>query len=108
MINSINAACDILARTTDDDKFEYIEAERSYSSYWGRGRYNGWYDPYDDYDFEEKYYMIEFTDEKGKLQWYDVVALSEEEAVGRFLIDFPDVRYRDVNAVYVDKSLYAK
>ncbi len=108
MINSINAACNILARTTEDDKFEYIEAV--YEG-WGRGysgRYSGWYDPYEDYGLEEKYYIIEFFDEKGKIQWYDVVALTEEEAVGKFLIDFPDIRYRDVNSVLVDKSVYAK
>lgn len=108
MIDSITAACEILARTTEDDKFEYIEAVH-YVNYWGNGRYSrGWYDDYNDYGIEEQYYIIEFSDSKGKTQWYDVVALSEEEAVGKFLIDFPNIRYNDVISICADKSLCAK
>lgn len=38
MEESIKAACEILGRTTDEDKFEYIEAVRNYS----RGNWSGY------------------------------------------------------------------
>lgn len=104
MVNSINAACDILARTTDDDKFEYIEAV--YKSYYRDGAY-GWYDD-DYYGIEEKYYIVEYQDENDKTQWYDVVALSEAEAVGKFCMDFPNLTYGDIIHICVDKGVYIK
>jgi hypothetical protein len=109
MVNSINAACDILARTTDEDKFEYIET--TCRGWYGRsGHYGGWYDDgYDDfYDIEDKYYIIEYSDEKGKTQWYDVMAMSEAEAVGKFVIDNPNTTYNDVIFICAEKSAYAK
>ena len=110
MINSINAACDILARTTDEDKFEYIEAIHYYEHYRHSNRWDGWYDSYgyDDYDIEDKYYIIEYSDAKGKTQWYDVMAISEAEAVGKFLMEFPNTRYSDVIFICAEKSTYAK
>lgn len=107
MINSINAACDILARTTDEDKFEYIEAEYDNGGYRG-GRWDAWYDSYGDYGIEENYYIIEYTGEKGRTEWYDTMALSEAEAIGKWCIDFPNLSYSDIIYVCVDKGVYSK
>jgi hypothetical protein len=90
MEKSIEEACKILERTTETDKFEYIEAE--YTSYYSK--YSKYYD-YEEY-FEEKYYTIEYADEKGKTQWYDTMALSEAEAVGKFCIDYPNMTYENI------------
>jgi hypothetical protein len=86
MENSIQAACNILARTTEADKFEYIEAvyAKSYSKY----------DCYDDYDVT--YFMVEYQDEASSTQWEYVEARSEEEAIGKFLIEFPRMCFEDI------------
>lgn len=86
MEDSIQAACNILARTTEADKFEYIEVK--YSS--GYSKY-GWYD-----DYEESYYLIEYQDETFSTQWYYTEAYSEEEALGKFIIEYPKMCYENI------------
>jgi hypothetical protein len=85
---SINAVCKILARTTSEDKFEYIEAKYGYGSYYG---YSSYYD-----GLGEGYYMLEYIDENNKTQWYDTMALSELEAIGRFCTEHPDLPSKNV------------
>jgi hypothetical protein len=78
MDESINQACKILERTTENDKFEYIEAV-----------YDGKYD-WSSYGYDEKYYYIEWYDTFNKREeWKEVIACSKVEAVGRFLMDHP-------------------
>lgn len=128
MEKSIEEVCAILERTTEDDKFEYIEAEHyNYykGSYWGSGSskvysgsyygnsafgYNtGWYDTYDDDDdVYANYYIIEYTDKNGRTEWFDTYAVSEAEAIGRFLMWNPTLTYGDVTDVMVDKSFGQK
>lgn len=99
MINNIHHVCEILERTTEDDKFEYIEAK--YRS--GHGYYYGWGDDWDDvytWDKQEKYYMIEFIDLAGNTDWYDTTAVSKEEAVGKCLSLNPDLTYNDIISIY--------
>lgn len=50
MLASINAACEILSRTTENTKFEYIEAVNNYYGY--GGYYSRYYDGY----YNEGYY----------------------------------------------------
>ena len=131
MLASINAACDILERTTEKDKFEYIEAAyNNYgyygSSYYGGGYYYGgyrksssnvkqsngfWYNDDDDDDFMEevyqKYYLFEYVDEYGNTQWYETEAYSRAEAVGNFAIEHPAVPYVNVIDIMVD-DIYGK
>lgn len=102
MANSINAACKILERTTKDDKFEYIESVRSYYKY-NNYSYYGWYD---NYDMETIYFLIEYTDIKGKTHWYETMAISEAEAVGKFCMDYPRLSYSNIVDVCSDETLY--
>lgn len=118
MQTSIDEACKILARTTENDKFEYIEREyKSYRNYSGFGGYYGgyyggynyaqqsyyggayWDDGYDD----TSYYIIEFVNEKGQQDWCDLYATSKSEAVGKFLMRNPDMCYNDITDVMCDK-----
>jgi len=100
---SIEAACKILERTTEKDKFEYIEAKytrwynngyysgfNSYGGYGynGYGYWNGYEEDYDDYF----YFVIEFEN-AGKVDWFDTYASSEAEAIGRCLMRYPNVPY---------------
>lgn len=91
--DSIEAACNILERTTEEDKFEYIEAEkytyRSTYDYYG----GGWFDEYGE---GECYFLIEYLDERGHQQYADVMANNEFEAVGKFLISNPNITYNDI------------
>lgn len=94
MYASIDAACKILERTTEDDKFEYIEAEYDYS---------GLYGSY--YGNAEYYYIISYIGDKDNYEYYDTWALSNYEAIGRFLYDNPDLTYNDIVDVYCDDKL---
>lgn len=95
MEKSIKAACKILERTTEEDKFEYIEAK--YSGY----RYYGKYDKYYSNDYyDEKYYVIEYKDKNDVDQWFDVIACTEAEAVGKFCMQNHDMTYGDIIDIY--------
>lgn len=86
MDESIYEACSILERTTENDKFEYIESYGG--SYWD------WID-------DDKTYVIEYYN--GKTKQYDYVemtASSKAAAVGQFCIDHPNIPYSDMD-VYV-------
>lgn len=131
MDRSIEEVCNILERTTEKDKFEYIESKYSryydgyyssyYSRYYGKGNsyskkessekesgasnfggYNyGWYDD-DDEDAYNNYYVIEYYDKRGKTDWFDTYAASEAEAVGRFLMWNPDLCYNNIMDIMVE------
>ena len=93
MEESINRVCKILERTTDDDKFEYIEVVYdNNASLWGLD---------DDWHFNnytEKYYLIMWYDkEHDSDEWKEVCAHSREEAIGKFLIDHPTLSYDDID-----------
>ena len=118
MLESINAACRILERTTEDDKFEYVEATypsyyRGYNGYYGYGYgdyycYNGFWDKASkeeekDDMFEEMYWVIEYLDENGRSEWYDTTAVSEAEAIGKFCMDFPRMSYNDIIDIMFEK-----
>ena len=94
MDKSIEAACAILERTTEEDKFEYIEAK--YSGYYNK--YGIYYD--DDEYYRDRYYTVEFTDKNGNTQWFDTTARTEAEAVGMFCMQYPDMTYGDIIEVY--------
>lgn len=101
MENSIKAACDILARTGADDKFDYVEVEETYDD-WYYYNYKG----YNTYSYDaQKYYLIEFVDENGNTDYYDTFARSKAEAVGHFVMDKPDLTYNDILACYSDKNV---
>ena len=115
---SMEAACKILDRTTEDDKFEYIEAKYNnyYGAYYGssyygnsyyqQGNYNSygkdWYDTYE--DVFTTYYLIEYHNGNGKTDWFETYAVSEAEAVGRFLMWNPGLCYNNIIDVMVDKE----
>lgn len=111
---SIEAACKILERTTEEDKFEYIEAKVSswfrygYSGYSSKGNslsyYGNYYSSYEDDEDYLYYYIIEYTDECGKTEWFDTYATSEAEAVGRLLMWHPTLCYKNVIDVMVDNG----
>lgn len=108
MERSMEEVCKILDRTTEDDKFEYIEGKSyygSYYSYYGESSYNrgySWYENYYD-DSYEYYYLLEYVDENGKTDWYDTYAVSEAEAVGKFLMWNPGLCYNNILDVMVEK-----
>lgn len=99
---SINAACDILARTTDNDKFEYIRSKDNFGSGWsdayGWGDYN---DPYD-----ERYYVIEYIDRTGETKLFTAFAMSDEEALGKFMLDNPTRCFDDITFFETDELNY--
>ena len=114
MEQSIEYACKILEKTTEDDVFDYIEAKRHY--YGGcNNNYNYHYEEnecnyfggdYDDDCSTYGYYIIEYIDRHGNPQWYDTFADTKEEAVGKFLMEHSMMRYADVIDVCVEYGLY--
>ena len=106
MEKSIKAACDILERTEDGDAFDYVEA--NYGSRYGRDNYRTSY-YYDGYDYGYRgcyYYIFEYMDENGKTEWCDIIAKNEDEAVGKFCIENPNIPYNSIIGVDVYDENY--
>lgn len=105
MEKCIEEACKILERTTEDDKFEYIEAVyansfmRGFSSY----TYNGEF--YAD-DMIPGYYLIQYTDEHGRENWFEADAVSTEEAVGMFCMYYPNLSFNHIVDIQCDNGVY--
>lgn len=121
MENNIVEACNLIARTTEDDVYEYIESR--YSSYYKWKRpYTTWLDEdYDDDEYDDYYYN--FNKHKSDYKMYhicywdssvtgekvaEVYARSTEEAVGIFLMDHRDMSYSDIFDVYSKYAKYSK
>lgn len=75
----------LLARTTDKDKFEYIEKVQDY--------YTQWYERYNS-DFDEVYYIT--AQKRAEFIEEEVYAVSEEEAIGKFLVYHPTLCVNDI------------
>lgn len=103
MERSIVEACKILERTTENDKFEYIE---SYSNYGYYGGSRALYDYDDDEYYTSKYYIIEYANAKGETEWYDTIATSKAEAVGKFVMEYPSIPFENVIDIMVDSKIY--
>lgn len=88
METSIAEACEILAKTTPEDKFEYIEARNWWKSYYGLKD--------DKYESYAEIYTIEYCSKSGDALLYTVVAESDAEAIGKFLMDNPSYCFNDV------------
>ena len=105
MERSIKEACKILERTTENDKFDYVEAPVRYDSLFDIDKY--FEDTTrDEPEYNYGYYLIEYVNTNGATEWYDTDAYSMEEAIGRFLMANPDITYGDVIDVSVDKDAY--
>lgn len=76
----------LLERTTENDYFEYIEAKDN--TRW----FNGWHNH--DSNYEKYYYIV--ADKKGQFIETEVWAMSEEEAIGKFLIEYPNLCVNDI------------
>lgn len=81
MLKVIEESCKILERTTEKDEFEYIPCEKQSTwDYWDFASLSS-------RKTSESYYVIEYEDETGDIQWYDTSAISIEEAIGKFCIN---------------------
>lgn len=94
MMNSMEAAKMIIAKTTAEDKFEYIE-----------GKYNddwfGYYYGYgNDYGYGKGNFVVEYLDNKGEEFWHMVDANNEVEAVGVFCMEFWEIPYGNIIDIY--------
>lgn len=88
MQKSILAAIDIISKTTDADKFEYMEG-----SYYD-GRYD-W-----DYGYGGDVYVITYHNGKS-LKTFETVAQSEMEAIGQFCVDNPTMSFQHIMDIQV-------
>lgn len=115
MERGIEEVCNILERTTEEDKFEYIECVRSYSNYAYRSSffnkggnsslfgYNAsWYDEYE--DIFTVHYIIEYSDENGHVDWFETFATSEAEAIGRLLTQHQTLCYGNIIDIMTDRT----
>lgn len=129
MERSIEEACKILERTTEEDVFEYIPCKYGgynrgyYSGNTYGSAYGGWYDDFDNeyyyngegwvYGSNSKvnkvttnYYLIEYRNLDGEIYDYEVDAVSMEEAVGKFCIDHPNLTVSHINGILDDTEVY--
>lgn len=104
MYNNIDKVIKLLGRTTENDKYEYIEAQKYYRSYngnlynfgygYGYGYEDSWYN--DTYESRLKTYYIAAQGKNRKYIEEEIYATSEDEAVGQFLTYNPDICYNDI------------
>lgn len=81
----------LIDRTTEEDKFEYIESKYNY---WGYRSF-GFYDrnDYNEFDYSIMYY------DNDELSEELVTASSEYEALGIFLFEHPDMSYNQIECI---------
>ena len=100
MEKSIEAACAILERTTENDKFEYVEGFAPRSFNWTYMQED------DDEYWENQYYIIEYTNERGDTEWWDTVAFSKAEAIGKFVMERSSIPFDNVISIMSDADAY--
>lgn len=94
MKRSIEEACKILERTTDKDRFEYIEREWTY--------YGG-YNTRTNTNYIEKHWVyINYADEFGIEDWDDFYVTSKEEAIGKWCMNHSDLTFMSVIDIFDD------
>ena len=89
MMESIEEACKIIERTTETDKFEYIDEADGFSYKLDDGFY--------DYDH---YFLMQYTDNKGNEDWFETEASSYEEAVGMFCTKHPHLTFSHIVDIF--------
>lgn len=107
---AIEKVCRLIERTKETDRFEWVDAPKEHFSYYGNlfssynygFNYDGSYgeeveEEYD--DFVDKLYGIEYVDEDSEEAWEEVYAISETEAIGKFLMTHPTIAFIDVKYV---------
>ena len=94
---SINATCDILASTTDENKYIYVESTSMRDSYFG----NIW----GEYDYDEQYFLFEYADDNGIEHWEEIYATNQDEAVGIFCRNNPRIPYVNIISIYDESVL---
>ena len=104
MLDSIYQACQILQKTTDEDKFEYVDYDEIL-----------WNDSYVKGDTKTQFYEndAEYDMQEWAIEWFDydtfqdkcaiIPALSKAEAIGVWIMDHPSLSFNDIDLVY---SLY--
>ena len=106
----IKNVCKLIERTKETDKFEWVEAvyeRNSYGGYYG-SLFQGYGSSlYDDEVYEEveeeyttKLYWIEFQDEANEDSYEEIYAVSEYEAIGKFLATHPTLSFNHIT--YID------
>lgn len=100
MGENIDKVCRLIERTTENDKFEYIERKYSkWDGYYGTGYSQASF--FGDIEEEEEFemmglYGITFHNEKGNLDFVDVYARSPFEAAGIFLSEHPNMTFAEI------------
>lgn len=91
---NIKKVCKLIERTTENDKFEYIEAKHRWGKY---EMYGGWSSEYYGYSSDVQYcFWITFVNLKGKTQYIEYMASNEYEAIGMFMVEHPELTYNDI------------
>lgn len=90
---NINKVKKLLARTDQDKEFEFIEAENGYYGYgYGYG-----------YGYDLKAYYIAAKTKNGRYIEEEFYAISEAEAIGLFMENYPNICYNDLVDVFCEE-----
>lgn len=96
MKENINKVKKLLARTDKDKVFDFIEAENGYYGHsYGYG--------YDYYDYALKAYYIAAKTKSGRYIEEEFYAMSEAEAIGLFMENYPNICYNDLVDVFCEE-----
>lgn len=100
MEENIEKVCRLIERTKENDTFIYIEAKRKWGKYDSLYNYGYGYG-HEDNEFKliDHYYVIEFRNSEGKSDWADYLASSDMEAIGMWMVDYPNLCYNNIKSI---------
>ena len=112
---NINKVCELIERTTEDDKFEFIQAKSKWSNYYWNSNFNTGFDDYADEDYYKNdlygdepmgLYGIMYINEQGMDEWEEVYARSTLEAAGVFLSEHPNMTFAEIDIEFYGTDDY--
>lgn len=110
---NIEKVCKLIERTTEEDKFEYIERK-----FTGRGYYGSYYGGWSEAEFfgetEEEFedfgmmglYGVTFNNDEGQMDFKEVYARSDYEAIGIFLSEHPNMTFAEIEVDFFGYDEY--
>lgn len=109
MNNTIKRIPELL---NEEQKFEYGENLRYFSDYYGSYFGGGWYDFYDrEYSEHNRYsepkekdWYIYYEDTEGDTDWVIVSDETFQGAIGMFVIQNPDIPYKNIKRVFSEDA----
>lgn len=103
MMKSIAEAINLIKRTTEEDKFEWIEEEYDYS--WSRGFKYATMGFYNNANLYSDEFAVVY-EENGEIMYADSYGETEAEVIGNFLMNHEQLTFSSIIEIYSEAGEY--